>query len=381
VRIWKIEIILILLLFLKSYPESYTLYHTVKKGENLYLIAKKYGKTPEEIKQINGLKSSKIFPGQKLVIEKKEGQPEIKKDKNLAQSTTKNSKPVSLLKIQEGNFVKEYYTVKNGDTLSKISQKFGISLSELKKLNNLKSSLIHPGQKLIVGIKKVEAGGIVKKDINVDEIKPIIDVSQKTYYKVCDGDTVESISEKFQISPEALLQANLIKREDLKIGQIIVIPPKDLLNETVEKETEVEKHTNLRTKIIEEALNYLGAKYRYGGGSKDGVDCSSLTRLVYKTIGILLPQNSYLQYKNGLEIKKDEALPGDLVFFKRGSNIGHVGIYLGNDLFVHASYTLKRVVISSLSESYFKNRFAGFRRYLSEDETLFVKGEENVHKE
>ncbi|HOK56903.1 MAG TPA: LysM peptidoglycan-binding domain-containing protein [bacterium] len=356
---WKFFIIFILFLSFSSYSITYTVYHTVKKGENLSVIAKKYGKTVDELKKMNNLKTSNILPGQRLVVDKKEKEEKITKEKS-------------------GNLVKEYYTVKKGDSLYKISQKCGLTITQLKKLNNLKSSSIKPGQKLVVGVKKIET---VKKDINPDEIQPIVDVSKKTYYKICEEDTLESISEKFGIEPEKLLQANLIKKEDLKVGQIIVIPPRNLLDEETKKDTILDKQSNVRTKLIEEAFNYLGVKYKYGGESKSGLDCSALTRLVYKTIGILLPQNSSLQYKNGIEIEKEEALPGDLVFFKRGSGIGHVGIYLGNDLFVHASYTLRRVVISSLSERYFKERFAGFRRYLIDEETYFAKGLENVEQE
>jgi LysM repeat protein len=271
--------------------------------------------------------------------------------------------------------------VKNGDTLSKISKNFGVSVAQLKKMNGLKNSKLKIGQKLIVRIKKIYEFENARKEINFDEIEPIADVSKKVYYKVCEGDTIESICEKFQIEPEKLLSANLLKKEDLKVGQILVIPPRDLLEEKTEKETDLEKRSDLRTKIIEEALNFLGARYRFGGESKSGLDCSALTRLVYRVIGLDLPNTSYSQFENGIPVKKEEALPGDLVFFKKGGRIGHVGIYLGNDLFVHASFTLKRVVISSLSEKYFKNRFAGFRRYLlDEDEIYFVKGTENVDK-
>jgi peptidoglycan endopeptidase LytE len=369
------KVIAILILFLISYIEPYTVYHTVKKGENLYTIGKKYGKTPEEIKKLNNLTSSNLYPGQKLIVGIKEG-------KTASEKKGKYSiKEEKLTSEKSENLIKEYYTVKKGDTLSKISKNFGVSVTQLKKMNGLKNSKLKIGQKLIVKIKKSDEMENVKKEINPEEIEPIADVSKKTYYKVCEGDTIESICEKFQIEPEKLLSANLLKREELKVGQILVIPPKDLLEEKTEKETELKKSSDLRTKIIEEALNFLGVRYRFGGESKSGLDCSALTRLVYRVIGLDLPNNSFSQFENGVPINKEEALPGDLVFFKRGGRIGHVGIYLGNDLFVHASFTLKRVVISSLSERYFKERFAGFRRYLlDEDEKYFVKGVENVDK-
>jgi LysM repeat protein len=370
------KVIAILILFLISYIEPYTVYHTVKKGENLYTIGKKYGKTPEEIKKLNNLTSSNLYPGQKLIVGVKEGKTASEKKRKYS------IKEEKLTSEKSENLIKEYYTVKKGDTLSKISKNFGVSVAQLKKMNGLKNSKLKIGQKLIVKIKKADEMENVRKEINPDEIEPIADVSKKTYYKVCEGDTIESICEKFQIGPEKLLSANLMKKEDLKVGQILVIPPRDLLEEKTEKETDLEKRSDLRTKIIEEALNFLGVRYKFGGESKSGLDCSALTRLVYRVIGINLPNNSSSQFENGVPIKKEEALPGDLVFFKRGGRIGHVGIYLGNDLFVHASFTLKRVVISSLSERYFKERFAGFRRYLldEKDEIYFVKGVENVDK-
>lgn len=357
----KIIALLFLIFSFKSYSEYYTLYHKVKKGESLYTIGKKYGKTPQELKKLNNLKTSKIFPGQRLIVGKKEivksEEKKIEKDKNL---------------------VKQYYIVKKGDCLYKISKKFGVSISYLKKINNLKSSNLRIGQKLIVGIKKIEQP-VIK--IEIENIKPIANVSKKVYYKVKEGDTIESIGEQFGIEPEKILEANLIRRNELKVGQVLVIPPKDKLMEETDAETKIDVNSNLRAQIIEETFKYLGTRYKFGGESKSGVDCSGLTRLVYKAIGIILPQNSFLQYKNGIEVKKEDALPGDLVFFKRGNRIGHVGVYIGNNLFVHASYTLRKVIISSLEDDYFKRRFAGFRRYISDEESYFVKKGEDVYQE
>jgi LysM repeat protein len=72
-RLNKVFAILTLSILLNTYIEPYTLYHTVKRGENLYTIGKKYGKTPEEIKKLNNLKSSNLYPGQKLIVGVKEG--------------------------------------------------------------------------------------------------------------------------------------------------------------------------------------------------------------------------------------------------------------------------------------------------------------------
>ena len=118
-------------------------------------------------------------------------------------------------------------------------------------------------------------------------------------------------------------------------------------------------------KVIAKALGLLGTKYKRGGSDPaQGIDCSRLVRLAYSTIGIELPQSAATQIQVGEEIARDQIQPGDLVFFrntyKRG--ISHVGIALGDDLFVHAASYKHGVIVSSLQNSYFRPRFAGARR-------------------
>ncbi|HAM39700.1 MAG TPA: hypothetical protein DCP53_09965 [Elusimicrobia bacterium] len=120
--------------------------------------------------------------------------------------------------------------------------------------------------------------------------------------------------------------------------------------------------------LINFAFEFLGVKYKYGGVDPEkGIDCSYFVQTVYKSLGTVLPRTSRLQFKIGKKIGKDELMPGDLVFFRKylsGSRINHVGMYIGNDEFIHASYGAKKVTISSLNEIYYKNRFMGARRPL-----------------
>lgn len=120
----------------------------------------------------------------------------------------------------------------------------------------------------------------------------------------------------------------------------------------------------MREKILFEVIKYLDTPYKYGGNTDNGIDCSGFTKNVFQESAMLdLPRTAREQYYVGEKIDKDNLQFGDLVFFntRRRSNPGHVGIYLGDNQFVHASRTLG-VTISSLDETYFKNRYVGARR-------------------
>ncbi|MBM4170305.1 MAG: hypothetical protein FJ214_00360 [Ignavibacteria bacterium] len=119
-----------------------------------------------------------------------------------------------------------------------------------------------------------------------------------------------------------------------------------------------------REKILFEVIKYLDTPYKYGGNSKNGIDCSAFTKEVYQSsIAIELPRTAREQYMVGEKIAKEELKFGDLIYFNTTKRTfpGHVGIYLGEDQFVHASRSLG-VSVSSLSESYYKKRFVGARR-------------------
>lgn len=114
---------------------------------------------------------------------------------------------------------------------------------------------------------------------------------------------------------------------------------------------------------VRRALRYLGTRYRYGGSSSRGFDCSGFTAYVYRQYGINLPHNSAAQYRVGKPVRRSELRPGDLVFFRtRGRRISHVGIYIGNGKFVHASSARGRVRVDTLNSGYYRQRYAGARR-------------------
>ena len=117
-------------------------------------------------------------------------------------------------------------------------------------------------------------------------------------------------------------------------------------------------------KIVSMAMTYLGTRYRSGGASPSGFDCSGFTMYLYAQLGYSLPHSATAQYRNcGYAVAKADLQPGDLVFFSDSSHaIGHVGIYIGNGQIIHARYSVGKVMIDSLSASYYASRYVGAKR-------------------
>lgn len=129
-------------------------------------------------------------------------------------------------------------------------------------------------------------------------------------------------------------------------------------------------------KVIDKAI---GTKYVSGGVSTNGFDCSGFTMYVFDKIGINLPHQSGSQYQMGTAISRDDIREGDLVFFNTsGKGVSHVGIYVGEGKFAHASSS-RGVIISSLSDSYYVKRYIGAKRILSTDtyKSVAVESEDN----
>lgn len=125
-----------------------------------------------------------------------------------------------------------------------------------------------------------------------------------------------------------------------------------------------ENSTQIALKILETAKQYIGVPYVWGGSTPSGFDCSGYVQYVYRLHGYTLPRTSKEQFTTGSWVSKSNLQAGDLVFFNTsGSGVSHVGIYIGNDQFIHAS-TSKGVIISYLSNSYWAARYYGARKVL-----------------
>ena len=110
--------------------------------------------------------------------------------------------------------------------------------------------------------------------------------------------------------------------------------------------------------VVGIAMRYLGVPYRWGGASPAGFDCSGFTMYVYAQVGVSLPHYTGAQWNMGTPVSRDQLQPGDLVFF---NGLGHMGIYVGNNAFIHAPHTGDVVKISSMT-GWYASTYVGARR-------------------
>ncbi|BAU22807.1 hypothetical protein THC_0411 [Caldimicrobium thiodismutans] len=358
--------------------ESY-ITHQIAKGENLYRISKKYAVPLDEILRINQVSPQQLKPGMTLKIPKSKPSYEVQ---NLKPEKTKQALPQEPQKI--------YYIVKKGDTLQKIAKKNGITLEELKRLNHLSAKRVKPGQKLLVKILP---------PVRPEE-RELPAAGEDKYHIVKPGETLYSIALLYQVPLEKLMEANHLENNIIVVGQKLRIPPKleiaekpfvlqspkesleskeESLSQKFEKNILDKKNKiltpamlskegekALQQKFIELSANLADARYKLGGTGNGYLDCSAFVKLVYEELGINLPRSSLQQYQVGVPVERSELIPGDLVFFKtNGKRISHVGIYIGDNRFIHISSSRKRVSIDVLDDPYFQKRYAGAKRVLN----------------
>ncbi|HON05620.1 MAG TPA: LysM peptidoglycan-binding domain-containing protein [bacterium] len=344
--------------------------YIVKKGDTLSLISKKTGISVDELKKINNLKNSKLLVGQKIALRNNdipvsvETQQIIASTDNNQEKLDENQDNVSSNKI----YINRYHTIKKGETLSKIANKYGTTVSSIKRLNNMKSNTIHPGKTIIVAkIVKDVAPPIVNPT-------PIVSVTPKVYYRVKFGDSIESIAAKFGISVSALKESNLLSDGKIKLGQTLVIPEVANKSEETNLETSISTQNDtydttkfLALKVIENAMNFINTPYRYGGLSQNGIDCSGLVKKSYEAVGISIPRTSREQAKKGEIIPISAMKPGDVIFFGNKGVVNHVGIYIGDNKFVHASREFGKVVVADLNDKYYQNHLICARTFINGD--------------
>ncbi|MBI3897065.1 MAG: C40 family peptidase [Gammaproteobacteria bacterium] len=121
-------------------------------------------------------------------------------------------------------------------------------------------------------------------------------------------------------------------------------------------------------RAVEYALKLQGTPYRYGGNSpRRGFDCSGLVQYSYSRVGLHLPRSTDEQWAHSRPVDDDDLRPGDLLFFDQdGKTNSHVGMYIGDDRFVHAPSRGKRVSVGNVDDPYWREHYAGARRPLVE---------------
>jgi len=123
-----------------------------------------------------------------------------------------------------------------------------------------------------------------------------------------------------------------------------------------------------KSHLIANAKAHLGGKYVWGGTQPSGFDCSGYMQYLYQKEGIALPRTAYEQSKVGASIRRDALQKGDLLFFltdrRRNLPITHVGMYIGNDYFIHAASKREGIIISSLSKSKYAKLYVKAKRII-----------------
>ncbi len=131
-------------------------------------------------------------------------------------------------------------------------------------------------------------------------------------------------------------------------------------------------HSEAVPSLLERAKAYVGVPYRFGGASPSGFDCSGFVRFVFRGIGVALNRSSRAMATQGARVARGELQPGDLLFFQTlGKRISHVGIYLGEGLFIHAGSrggpSQRGVKVARLDSSYYEQRLVQARRVVARD--------------
>lgn len=122
--------------------------------------------------------------------------------------------------------------------------------------------------------------------------------------------------------------------------------------------------TALGDEIALRALSLVGKPYRYGGADLQGFDCSGMVYFIHQALGIEVPRTAADQQRAALNVSKPALQPGDLVFFRTtsGPRISHVGIYVGENRFVHAPQSGKLIEVRTLEDAYYSRRVAALGR-------------------
>lgn len=365
----------IFLCFTSAVFSQKTIKHTVVEGESFYSIAKKYKVTESDIYKLNPkAKGTLLQLKTVLLIPNKNYKAENKKKKN----TPKNDQPSQI------------HLVESGESLYKIAKKYGISLEKIKELNpNIKPESIQIGDKIIVKASEIEVeianeeSQIVviqtdsKNSANPEECEDELGNKIHTVQK---GETLFKIAKKYKIKLSDLKELNEEVVENLPVGYQLIIklgtaelakiqPKSENISEV--KPLSLDNMSKAEF-LIAKASEHIGTRYRGGGTTSAGFDCSGLMFATYKQIDMTLPRSSgSMAVGAGVKVDRNQAQKGDLIFFTTNGRgyINHVGMItevLEDEIkFIHSSVQAG-VIISSTKEPYYSKRFVQINRVLTE---------------
>lgn len=386
--------------------------HEVLAKETLYGISKQYNATIEDLYKINpnlekeGLKIGVIIKIPQTVsedlVKTKESAKAIQ-DINLdvaEKNITKEKITVSKKKEAKISFPNQKieHEVLSKESYYSIAKKYGISVADLQTANEtLESKSLKVGQKIIVPVQSENKSVVVVKKNNANENQKTTVVAQEVVtenklvpeieHKVLPKETKYGIANQYGITITELEQQNpniskkllvgsMLKIRSTKIAQTVApvtVNPVVVKEESGEKDFDNKENETYDATFVDQliatASENIGTRYRSGGTTKDGFDCSGLMCYTFDNNNIKLPRSSNEMAEYGSKIDTANAKKGDLIFFKtRGSSrINHVGmvVEVSDDeiKFIHSA-THGGVIISSTKESYYERNLVQVNRVL-----------------
>jgi len=237
------------------------------------------------------------------------------------------------------------HKIKSGDTLSSIANKYHTTIAKVRELNSMKKGAVIKIGKVL----KVPTSVKTKRKIKIVKNTKKNTILRKVLKKHSKPLASKRVKRRRTVTVDDIFfksaQPNIMAFNGFGFGS-----------------------TKKGKKIINDAKNKLGRKYVWGAtGKRDTYDCSGFTSYVYRKNGINIPRTSINQSKFGKFVTRSNLKKGDLIFFdtskRRKGYVNHVGIYMGDGKFIHASSAKKKVVVSKLA-SFYANRYKGARRPL-----------------
>ncbi|HEY6096527.1 MAG TPA: NlpC/P60 family protein [Candidatus Deferrimicrobium sp.] len=261
------------------------------------------------------------------------------------------------------------HVVRKGDTLGKIARAHHVSVAKIQEANGLDGTrlsvgtkLVLPGGKAHTKRRKVRSGK--GKPVTVRESIPAEEPPPGAQLTLNDPQGAAIPTEAWQLPTEAEL-AELAK------GRKAAAPPSPAAAMSPDVPEAGIAGESIKDRLLRVAQRMLAVPYRFGGTTLWGLDCSGFVQKTFAFLNLDLPRSAREQFREGTKIAKADLSPGDLVFFRTYAKYpSHVGIYLGDNRFVHASSREKKVTVESLDTPYYVKRYIGAKRLLFEENDI-----------
>ena len=270
----------------------------------------------------------------------------------------------------------EIYQVKRGDSLYKLARQFGITVTEIQEANRLTGTSLMVGQVLEIPEKGSPRSTVTSLRSAVSGLEGETLQVNLASSKIKEGVEARSAGDTTVVVLKGLLPQERERRGYVLIGDTLKVLRRKSKGAADTSELLAKGEPRIRTspdtlsmaqQVVDYALTFLGTPYHYGGITEEGgFDCSGFVRHVFANFKLDLPHSSKDQYTLGKAVSKDQLEIGDLLFFtrpRRSKGVGHVGIYIGDGQFIHASSGKKNeIIISTLNSAYYVKRYVGARR-------------------